>query len=126
VAVVRGAAKNLSRELRGYADQYQCLLVRCWRRCQAFWALASAQLIVGDLRLGSREFCTGRLIWRLQGLKYVNHSGGSARSVDVISDALKQNHEGSEEKVKGTELFWKEGFNWTIYKHGCSCCRLSV
>ena len=96
------------------------LLLQGWKRCQVMSALAGAPdgLIVGGLRPESREFYTGRPIWRVDGLRYASHPGGYSRSVDAVSGALKWKHEEHAGEIEELGPLWGDGFNHTISERG--------
>lgn len=66
----------------------------------------AGQLTVGELHEHSREFFSGRPIWRHNGLNYGNHPGGYQRMVDAATGSLLWTHEDHSEVTPETWVFW--------------------
>ena len=71
---------------------------------------AAGRLTVGGLHEHSREFFTGRPVWRVDGVNLVNHPEGYERSADAVTGALIWTHEDFPgDAVVETGHFWGDG-----------------
>jgi hypothetical protein len=81
------------------------LLAQGWRRCQGM--STAGQLAVGGLQEHSREFFSGRPVWRVDGINTGSHPGGHQRSVDTATGSLRWIHgDYPEDVVVETQPFW--------------------
>ncbi|KAL1861753.1 hypothetical protein VTK73DRAFT_6929 [Phialemonium thermophilum] len=84
------------------------LLCQGWRRCQGM--SAAGQLHVGGLQEHSREFFSGRPVWKVDGVRTVSHPGGYQRSVDAATGSLRWTHaEHPDDVTAETWPFWDAG-----------------
>lgn len=67
---------------------------------------AAGQLTVGGLREYSREFFSGRPVWRVNGVSFSAHPGGYQRSVDSATGSLIWTHEEYMDVTAETLPFW--------------------
>lgn len=67
---------------------------------------AAGQLTVGELREHSREFFSGRPVWRVNGVSFGDHPGGYQRSVDSATGPLRWTHEEYPDIIAETLPFW--------------------